>query len=298
MANSHNEIDQGSYGGNSSLPPASGPGISPTDPSLGDIGVTGPDTVLGAGTPIPIPAPDQTGGLAVLNPLLCEQLRQFIMDTINSAIRGSQASGIGPSSQAERGGTPTSQCTGEQAPWTLARYSPFYGFQSQRDNMTPSLNVWQSLEREVMKLRQQVTRDTLPTERGVPFSEHIMAEELPAHFRAPAHLLIYDGSTDPAEHIRKFENAALLHRYTDYIKCRIFLTTLTGSAQHWFDHLPAGSVRSFAEFSSLFHHQFASGRKYRKSAISLFGIKQQERETLRAYVQHFNTTILEIPAPY
>ncbi|KAL0401868.1 UNVERIFIED_CONTAM: hypothetical protein Slati_4216700 [Sesamum latifolium] len=58
MANSNNEADQGSYGGNSSLPPASGPSISPADPALGDIGIAGPDTVLGVGTPIPIPAPD------------------------------------------------------------------------------------------------------------------------------------------------------------------------------------------------------------------------------------------------
>ncbi|KAL0437501.1 UNVERIFIED_CONTAM: hypothetical protein Sradi_0458000 [Sesamum radiatum] len=72
MANSNNEAIQGAYGGNSSLPPTSGPGVSPIDPALGDIGFTGPDTVLGVDTPIPIPAPDQTGGLAVLNPLLCE----------------------------------------------------------------------------------------------------------------------------------------------------------------------------------------------------------------------------------
>ncbi|KAL0374046.1 UNVERIFIED_CONTAM: hypothetical protein Sradi_3320300 [Sesamum radiatum] len=135
---------------------------------------------------------------------------------------------------------------------------------------TLPLDAWQSLEREVRKLHQQVTIETLPTEPGVPFSERIMAEELPAHFGAPEHLPIYDGSTNPVEHIRKFENAALLNKYTDSIKCLIFLTTLTGSAQHSFDQLLAGSVRSFAEFSSLFQHQFASSPKYIKSAISLF----------------------------
>ncbi|KAL0445595.1 UNVERIFIED_CONTAM: hypothetical protein Slati_1687400 [Sesamum latifolium] len=148
-----------------------------------------------------------------------------------------------------------------------------------------------------MKLRQQVNKETLPTEQDVPFNEHIMIEELPAHFPAPAHLPVYDGSADPAEHIRKFENTALLHRYTDNIKCRVFLTTLTGSAQ-LFDQLPAGSIRCFAKFSSLFQHQFASSRKYKKSAISLFAIKQDERETLRAYVQRFNIPVLEVPAPH
>ncbi|KAL0457982.1 UNVERIFIED_CONTAM: hypothetical protein Slati_0425400 [Sesamum latifolium] len=219
------------------------------------------------------------------------------MDTVDSAVHRSQTSGMGPSSQAERRGTPASHGTGE----------PTYGIQQdislpefeikETEGSTPTYTL-QSLEREVMKLRQQVNKETLPTERGVPFDEHIMEEELPTHFRAPAHLSVYDGSADPSEHICKFENAAVLHRYADKIKCCVFLTTLTGSAQHWFDQLPAGSIRSFAEFSSLFLHQFASSRKYKKSAIILFGVKQDERETLRTYVQRFHTAVLEIPAPH
>ncbi|KAL0453853.1 UNVERIFIED_CONTAM: hypothetical protein Slati_1363400 [Sesamum latifolium] len=136
----------------------------------------------------------------------------------------------------------------------------------------------------MVELRQQVAKETLPAEQGISFSEHIMIEEFLAHFRAPLHLSAYDGTTDPIEHIRKFENAALLHKYTDSIKCRIFLTTLMNSAQQWFDQLSAGSVKSFAEFSFLFQHQFASSKKYRKSVISFFRIKQEEKETLRAYV--------------
>ncbi|KAL0423319.1 UNVERIFIED_CONTAM: hypothetical protein Sradi_0866700 [Sesamum radiatum] len=121
-------------------------------------------------------------------------------------------------------------------------------------------------------------------ERGIPINEHIMAEELPAHFRAPFHLPAYDGTTDPAEHIRMFENAALLYKYTNGVKCCVFLNTLTNSAQQWFNQLPAGSIISFAEFSSLFQHQFASSKKYQKLVISLFGIKQEEKETLRVYI--------------
>ncbi|KAL0457977.1 UNVERIFIED_CONTAM: hypothetical protein Slati_0424900 [Sesamum latifolium] len=211
--------DNGSYEGNSSLPAAAGPTVPPTDPAA-------------VATNIPAPALDQTDGPAVLNPLFCEQLRQFIMETINSILRGSQASGAGPSSQLERGGTPTSQGMDEQ-----------------------------SLKKEIVELLQQVAKETLPTEHGILFSGHIMMEELPAHFRAPSHLLAYVGTTDPIQHIRKFENAVLLH-------------------------------------SSLFQHQFASSKKYQKSIISLFGVKQEDNESLRAYVQCFNTTILEDPTAH
>ncbi|KAL0310154.1 UNVERIFIED_CONTAM: hypothetical protein Scaly_2956200 [Sesamum calycinum] len=94
-----------------------------------------------------------------------------------------------------------------------------------------------------------------------------MAEELPTHFQAPSHLPAYDGTTDPGEHIHKYENATLLHR-------------------------------SFAKFSSLFQHQFSSNKKYRKAAISLFKIKTEEKETLTAYIQRFNVAILEVPTAH
>ncbi|KAL0447515.1 UNVERIFIED_CONTAM: hypothetical protein Slati_1879400 [Sesamum latifolium] len=189
------------------------------------------------------------------------------METINSILRGSQASGAEPSSQLERGGTPTSQGMDEQVP---------AGLQQDRSNHVDFLckeaagrqppDIWKSLKKKMVELRQQVAKETLPTER--------------------------------AEYIRKFENAALLHRYTDGIKCRVFLTALTNSAQQWFNQLPAESVRSFTEFSSLFQHQFASNKKYQKSVISLFGVRQEDNETLRVYVQRFNTTILKVPTAH
>ncbi|KAL2251303.1 UNVERIFIED_CONTAM: hypothetical protein Sindi_2252600 [Sesamum indicum] len=64
----------------------------------------------------------------------------------------------------------------------------------------------------MMELCQQVTKETSPVEHDIPFSEHIMEEELRVHFRAPPHLPASDGNTDPSEHIRKFESTTLLHR--------------------------------------------------------------------------------------
>ncbi|KAL0399334.1 UNVERIFIED_CONTAM: hypothetical protein Sradi_2276700 [Sesamum radiatum] len=64
----------------------------------------------------------------------------------------------------------------------------------------------------MVELRQQVAKETMLAEPDISISEHIMMEELPAHFRAPSYLPAYYGTTDPAEYIRKFENAVLLHR--------------------------------------------------------------------------------------
>ncbi|KAL0307319.1 UNVERIFIED_CONTAM: hypothetical protein Sradi_6149200 [Sesamum radiatum] len=57
-----------------------------------------------------------------------------------------------------------------------------------------------------------------------------MANELPANCLSPT-IDEYDGTTDSQEDFSRFEIAALLHRYTDEIKCRVFVTTLPMVAQ-------------------------------------------------------------------
>ncbi|KAL0461287.1 UNVERIFIED_CONTAM: hypothetical protein Slati_0016300 [Sesamum latifolium] len=87
-----------------------------------------------------------------------------------------------------------------------------------------------------------------------------MADELLINCRTPA-IAEYDGTSDPMEHLSRFENVAVLHQYTDGITCRVFVTTFARAAQQWFNQLPVGAIRSFPEFRSLFLHQFASSRK-------------------------------------
>ncbi|KAK4391442.1 hypothetical protein Sango_1922000 [Sesamum angolense] len=157
---------------------------------------------------------------------------------------------------------------------------------------------------------------SLPQEHSSLFSADIMTEELPTHFNASLHLPAYNGTADPTEHISKHENTTLLYKYTDGIKCskhenatllykyidgikcHMFLTTLTNYAQQWLDQLPIGSVRSFAEHNTIFLYQFTTNKKCRKSASSLFGVKQEAKETLRAYIKCFNKAILEVLATH
>ncbi|KAL0434233.1 UNVERIFIED_CONTAM: hypothetical protein Slati_2757600 [Sesamum latifolium] len=129
----------------------------------------------------------------------------------------------------------------------------------------------------------------------IPFTEEVMAEELPVNCRTPA-IAEYDGTTDPQEHLSRFENTALLHQYTDGIKCRVFVTIFARAAQQWFNQLPPAVIGSFLEFRSLFLHQFASSRKHRKTELSLFSIRQKEGESLKDYLQRFNTAALEVPS--
>lgn len=92
------------------------------------------------------------------------------------------------------------------------------------------------------------------------------------------------GSIDPEEHLDCFENVALLHQYSDEVKCWVFLTTLAGSTQWWFNQLPSNSIQSFEDFSILFLQHFANNKRYHKLVLSLFSMKQRSHKTLRDYV--------------
>ncbi|XP_042423390.1 uncharacterized protein LOC122011007 [Zingiber officinale] len=127
------------------------------------------------------------------------------------------------------------------------------------------------------------------------FSRGIMEDPLPRHY-TPLAIGEYNGSANPDDHLAKFDNAATLHQYTDGVKCRVFLTTLSGPAQRWFTRLPTGSIRSFKDFRAAFLHHFASSRRHQKMSVNLFSLKQGPREALRAYIQRFNQTALDIPA--
>ncbi|KAL0402737.1 UNVERIFIED_CONTAM: hypothetical protein Slati_4303600 [Sesamum latifolium] len=101
-----------------------------------------------------------------------------------------------------------------------------------------------------------------------------MADELPLNCRTPA-IAEYDGAAEPMEHMSQFEKAALLHRYTDGIKCRVFVTTFAGQHSN-------GSINC--------------PWKVRKTELSLFAVRQKEDEPLKEYLQRFNTATLEVPA--
>ncbi|XP_073122033.1 uncharacterized protein [Henckelia pumila] len=93
----------------------------------------------------------------------------------------------------------------------------------------------------------------------------------------------------------RFENAALLHQYSDGIKCRVFLSTLVKFTQQWFNMLKPDSIRSLDDFSVVFMHQFASSKKHQKTYLSLFVMKQQDQKILGEFIQRFNGAALEVP---
>ena len=57
---------------------------------------------------------------------------------------------------------------------------------------------------------------------------------------------------DPNRHLSRFRQVALLHKYSEGLKCRVFCMTLVDKAQQWFEQLPTGSIRNFKTLALYF----------------------------------------------
>ncbi|XP_042467515.1 uncharacterized protein LOC122050694 [Zingiber officinale] len=153
-----------------------------------------------------------------------------------------------------------------------------------------------SLPRDSKKGKAIVLREE---PRGKPDEQvsslRALEEKLPKGYKPPT-IGEYDVSKDLEDHLRKFRNAILLHQYSDAIKCRVFLNTLSGSAQKWFDGLPIGSIICFHDFKIVFLCHFTNSRKYQKIDHCLFVLKEGSAEPLRSYIKRFNQVAQDIPS--
>ena len=78
------------------------------------------------------------------------------------------------------------------------------------------------------------------------------------------------------------------------MRCRAFATTLKSPALAWFNRFPPSSISSFRELSIAFVSHFIGARTYRKPSYHLLTVKQGSQESLKSYVQRFNTESLKI----
>ncbi|GJS80072.1 hypothetical protein Tco_0729953 [Tanacetum coccineum] len=68
----------------------------------------------------------------------------------------------------------------------------------------------------------------------------------------PANLKIYDGSTNPDDHITHFVGVANQGEWEMPVWCRIFQQTLDGPLRGWFDRMPNGCIDGWADLREKF----------------------------------------------
>ncbi|XP_077226457.1 uncharacterized protein LOC143888969 [Tasmannia lanceolata] len=104
----------------------------------------------------------------------------------------------------------------------------------------------------------------------------------------------YDGTTDPVDHLETFRTMMLLHGAFDGFLCRAFPTTLSAVARDWYSRLKPNSIDNFEEFGDDLAQHFMSSQRPRKTAASLMALRQEDDESLKAFVSRFNKEALQV----
>ena len=77
-----------------------------------------------------------------------------------------------------------------------------------------------------------------------PFTRNIEGASLPHQFHQPTFTL-YNGQTDPVEHVSHFSHKMAVHSRDEALMCKIFPSSLGPMAMRWFNGLKANSIDSF-----------------------------------------------------
>ncbi|GFS37978.1 hypothetical protein Acr_00g0055000 [Actinidia rufa] len=102
-----------------------------------------------------------------------------------------------------------------------------------------------------------------------PFIERVLRARISSKFKLPAQLGVYEGKTNPMDHLDSYKSLMSVQGCSDKVMCKEFSATLKG---------PARSNRQ-------------------KNASHLFTVHQKEIESLKDFVKRFNQAILEVEDP-
>lgn len=119
-----------------------------------------------------------------------------------------------------------------------------------------------------------------------PFSEEIERTEMSRWF-THSPFTIYDGKTDPVEHVSHYIHMMPLYFHNDGLMCKVFLSNLGPTAIRWFNGLRKGSIRSFWELIQEFDARFITCSKVPQPIDALLSMRMRSGETLRSYTNRY-----------
>jgi len=133
---------------------------------------------------------------------------------------------------------------------------------------------------------------TPPREFSTPFSQPILETVIPNTFTGPK--VTFTGMEDPEAHLTAFHKQMMLVGGSDAVRCKLFMSTLTGMAMDWFISLSEGHITSFAQLSQLFREQYLANRAPPPVSYDLFDVKQYQGETLKEYINRFRAQVVKV----
>ena len=123
-----------------------------------------------------------------------------------------------------------------------------------------------------------------------PLSQHILDYEPPRGFVMPP-FTMYDGSSDPYDHMLHFNQAMILKARDDRLLCKVFPASLKGPALAWFHKLSRGSINTFGELWATFVSQYLCSVRQKGNISSLQSFLKREDESIRDFTRRFRQAV-------
>ena len=126
-----------------------------------------------------------------------------------------------------------------------------------------------------------------------PLTFDILITPLPKNFKVPI-FESFSNTGCPKTHTTKFVNYMQLYNTSDRLLCKVFPTTLIGTAHKWYCKLPPGSITTWKDLSTKFILRFFPNIPLKRSSEQLYQCKQKENEPLRECLERFNNEVTKI----
>ena len=119
-----------------------------------------------------------------------------------------------------------------------------------------------------------------------PFTWGIEKAKLPRHFHQPT-FAMYNGRTDPVEHVSQFKQKMVVHSQDKALLCRVFPSSLGPMPMRWFDGLRTNSINSFKKLTQSFCSRFITCSKVPQPLDSLLSMSMREGQSVKAYAKRY-----------
>ena len=109
-----------------------------------------------------------------------------------------------------------------------------------------------------------------------PFMHKIEKAILPRRFHQPM-ITIYNGQTDPVEHVSHFNQRMVVHSKDETLMCKVFPSSLGPVAMRWFDGLKTDSIDYFKKLTRAFGFRFITCTRVLRPIDSLLSLSMKKK---------------------
>ena len=115
-----------------------------------------------------------------------------------------------------------------------------------------------------------------------PFTHRIEGATLPRRFQQPT-FTIYNGNTDPVEHVSQFNQWMAVHSKNKALMCKVFPSSLGPTTMRWFNGLKVDFVDSYRQLTQAFGFRFVTNSRALQPLNALLSLSMRNGETPKTY---------------